>query len=542
MAEIHDQFDTILILDFGSQYSHLITRRCREWNVYAELMPCTQRLKDLNFKPKGIILSGSPYSVYDDDAPRVDPEVFNLGVPILGICYGLQEMAWNLKGKVTKCDHREYGFANLQISKIDGPNKSVDALFEGLGDEMQVWMSHGDQLSAIPDDFHVIGTTNTAPFAAIAHNSKPWYGIQFHPEVTHSLRGKEVIGRFVRDICKCNASWTMEEFIGKEITRIRQICGPKGRVIGAVSGGVDSTVAAKLMHEAIGDRFHAIMVDNGVLRLNEAKQVHEMLNKDLGVNLTVVDASDLFLQRLKDVEDPEQKRKIIGNTFINVFEEEATKIEAAAEEEEKKNGGKGEAKGRVEWLLQGTLYPDVIESISFKGPSATIKTHHNVGGLLKDMKLKLIEPLRELFKDEVRALGRLLKIPHHLVQRHPFPGPGLAIRILGPVTREQVKILQHADSIYIEEIRKAGLYDEISQAFAVLLPVKAVGVMGDKRTYEQVITLRAVQSEDFMTADWYVFPPEVLRRISSRITNEVAGINRVTYDISSKPPSTVEWL
>ncbi|KAH6913535.1 GMP synthase [Coprinopsis sp. MPI-PUGE-AT-0042] len=537
MSEIHDQFDTILILDFGSQYSHLITRRCREHHVYAELMPCTAKIKDVPFKPKGIILSGSPYSVYDKDSPHVDPAVFDLGVPILGICYGLQELAWNLGGEVTKCDHREYGFAEVQINKFGGSN--VDALFEGLGDALQVWMSHGDQLSKPPSNFHVIGHTNTAPYAALAHDSKPIYGIQFHPEVTHSPRGKEVIGRFILNICGCRPNWTMEEFIGKEINRIRDICGPKGRVIGAVSGGVDSTVAAKLMHEAIGDRFRAIMVDNGVLRKDEAKQVYEMLNKDLGVNLTVVDASDRFLKLLEGIEDPEQKRKIIGNTFIHVFEDEAARIEAEAEEEEKQGGA---AKGRVEWLLQGTLYPDVIESISFKGPSATIKTHHNVGGLLKDMKLKLIEPLRELFKDEVRALGRLLSIPAPLVQRHPFPGPGLAIRILGPVTREQVKILQHADSIYIEEIRKAGLYDQISQAFAVLLPVKAVGVMGDARTYEQVIALRAVQSEDFMTADWYIFPADVLRRISSRITNEVAGINRVTYDISSKPPATVEWL
>ncbi|KAJ3834263.1 GMP synthase [Lentinula raphanica] len=539
MAEIHDQFDTILILDFGSQYSHLITRRCREHNVYAELQPCTIKLADLHFKPKGIILSGSPYSVYDKDSPHVDPAVFELGIPVLGICYGLQEMAWAMRGKVEKSDHREYGFAQLQINKIHDGDTPVDALFQGLGEEMQVWMSHGDQLCEMPPDFHIIAHTRTAPFAAVAHNTKPFYGIQFHPEVTHSPRGKEVIGRFILDICGCRSNWTMQEFIGKEIARIREICGPKGRVIGAVSGGVDSTVAAKLMHEAIGDRFHAIMVDNGVLRLNEAKQVHEMLNQNLGVNLTVVDASDLFLSRLQDIQDPEQKRKIIGNTFINVFEEEAAKIEAAAEEEEKKGA---DAKGKVEWLLQGTLYPDVIESISFKGPSATIKTHHNVGGLLKSMKLKLIEPLRELFKDEVRALGRLLSIPAPLVQRHPFPGPGLAIRILGPVTRDQVRILQQADNIYIEEIRNAGLYNEISQAFAVLLPVRAVGVMGDARTYEQVIALRAVQSEDFMTADWYVFPAEVLRRISSRITNEVNGINRVTYDISSKPPATVEWL
>ncbi|KAK0205112.1 GMP synthase [Desarmillaria ectypa] len=531
MGEIHDSFDTILILDFGSQYSHLITRRCREHSVYAELMPCTVKIRDLDFKPKGVILSGSPYSVYDKDSPHVDPAVFDLGVPVLGICYGLQEMAWSMKGKVAKCDHREYGFAQIQIVKTEDTGSSAGALFEGLGDEMQIWMSHGDQLTEMPPDFHVIGHTSTAPYAAIAHNSKPFYGIQFHPEVTHSPRGKQVIGQFILQICGSKPDWTMQEFIGKEINRIREICGASGRVIGAVSGGVDSTVAAKLMHEAIGDRFHAIMVDNGVLRLNEAAQVDEMLNKDLGVNLTVVDASSLFLQRLEGVEDPEKKRKIIGNTFINVFEEEAVKIEDA------KDG-----KGRVEWLLQGTLYPDVIESISFKGPSATIKTHHNVGGLLKDMKLKLIEPLRELFKDEVRALGRLLSIPAPLVQRHPFPGPGLAIRILGPVTRDQVKILQQADHIYIEEIRKAGLYNEIAQAFAVLLPVRAVGVMGDQRTYEQVVALRAVQSEDFMTADWYVFPAEILRRISSRITNEVPGINRVTYDISSKPPATVEWL
>ncbi|OBZ66149.1 GMP synthase [glutamine-hydrolyzing] [Grifola frondosa] len=516
MAEIHDQFDTILILDFGSQYSHLITRRCRELNVYAELMPCTQKIKDLNFKPKGVILSGSPYSVYDADAPHVDPAVFELGVPVLGICYGLQEMAWNMKGKVAKCEHREYGFAQVQITKIGNGDSHADALFEGLGDELQVWMSHGDQLSEMPADFHIIGRTDNAPYAAIAHNSKPFYGIQFHPEVTHSPRGKEVIARFVLNISGCKTNWTMEEFIGKEIARIREICGPKGRVIGAVSGGVDSSVAAKLMHEAIGDRFHAIMVDNGVLRLNEAKQVHEMLNKDLGVNLTVVDASDLFLSRLEGIEDPEQKRKIIGNTFINIFEDEAAKIEADAEKEEAKGA---KAKGKIEWLLQGTLYPDVIESISFKARAR--RSRHITTCSKARRRTYSLSSLANarVTLDEVRALGRLLNIPNHLVQRHPFPGPGLAIRILGPVTR-----------------------DQISQAFAVLLPVKAVGVMGDARTYEQVIALRAVQSEDFMTADWYVFPPEVLRRISSRITNEVKGINRVTYDISSKPPSTVEWL
>ncbi|KIM22950.1 hypothetical protein M408DRAFT_18033 [Serendipita vermifera MAFF 305830] len=533
MTEIHDAYDTILILDFGSQYSHLITRRCREHNVYAELMPCTQKISELSWKPKGIILSGSPYSVYDEDAPHVDPDVFTLGVPVLGICYGLQEMASHFGGKIGGVPHREYGHADVEVITLGAPHELANRLLEGLEDQLQVWMSHGDQISEAPKGFQVVGRTKTSPFTAIAHESEPFFGIQFHPEVTHTPKGKEIIGKFILNICKCEASWTMQSFITKEIARIRELVGDTAQVIGAVSGGVDSSVAAKLMHEAIGDRFHAILVDNGVLRLNEAARVKKTLCEDLGVNLHVADASSLFLERLAGVEDPEQKRKIIGNTFINVFEEEGARIEGEVEQQ---------GRGKIEFLLQGTLYPDVIESISFKGPSATIKTHHNVGGLLKDMKLKLIEPLRELFKDEVRALGRLLSIPAHLVGRHPFPGPGLAIRILGPVTREQVQILQKADNIYIEEIRAAGLYDQISQAFAVLLPVKAVGVMGDKRTYEQVIALRAVQSEDFMTADWFAFPPAVLRKISSRITNEVAGVNRVTYDISSKPPGTIEWL
>ncbi|PWN51964.1 GMP synthase [Violaceomyces palustris] len=539
---IHSQYDSILILDFGSQYSHLITRRCRELNVYCEMLPCTQKIKDLDWKPKGIILSGSPYSVYDEGAPRVDPDVFDAGVPVLGICYGLQEIAWNHGGKVDPHDRREYGHAMIDVVKTG--DKHMDALFEGQEGQVQVWMSHGDQLSKAPADFEVIARTSTAPFAAMVHRTKQIYGIQFHPEVTHSPRGKELFENFIK-ICGCERNWTMETFIDKEIKRIREIVGPKGRVLGAISGGVDSSVAARLMHEAIGDRFHAVMVDNGVLRANEATQVYDMLSKDLGVNLTVVDASDLFLGKLKDVEDPEKKRKIIGNTFIEVFEAEVAKLEKAAEREEAEALSKGnahESKGKFEFLLQGTLYPDVIESISFKGPSATIKTHHNVGGLLEDMKLKLIEPLRELFKDEVRALGRLLGIPSHLVGRHPFPGPGLAIRILGPVTREQVAILQHADSIYIEEIRAAGLYDQISQAFAVLLPVRAVGVQGDKRTYDQVIALRAAQTTDFMTATWFPFPPEFLSKVSNRITNEVQGVNRVVLDISSKPPATIEWL
>ena len=540
--EIHSQYDSILILDFGSQYSHLITRRCRELNVYCEMLPCTQKIADLDWHPKGVILSGSPYSVYDEVAPRVDPAVFSMGVPVLGICYGLQEIAWNHGGSVDPHDHREYGHANVQV--VHTGDAHMDALFAGVGSEATVWMSHGDQLSRLPEDFAVIGHTATAPYAAIAHKTKPFYGIQFHAEVTHTPCGPALFENFVR-ICGCRRDWTMETFIDKEVARIRELVGPRGRVIGAISGGVDSSVAARIMHEAIGERFHAVMVDNGVLRMDEAKQVHEMLSTHLGVHLTVVDASELFLGRLKDVEDPERKRKIIGNTFIVVFEKEAERLEAEAEAQEAaaaREGRQGETAGKYEFLLQGTLYPDVIESISFKGPSATIKTHHNVGGLLENMKLKLIEPLRELFKDEVRALGRLLGIPAHLVNRHPFPGPGLAIRILGPVTREQVELLQRADKIYVEEIVRAGVYDQISQAFAVLLPVRAVGVQGDKRTYDQVIALRAAKTTDFMTATWYPFDYDLLARISNRITNEVPGINRVVLDVSSKPPATIEWL
>ncbi|KAH9813631.1 class I glutamine amidotransferase-like protein [Melampsora americana] len=538
LTDIAQSYDTILILDFGSQYSHLITRRCRELNVYCEMLPCTFKIKELKWRPKGVILSGSPYSVYEPDSPRVDPDVFNLGVPVLGICYGLQEIARTFGGKVIACDRKEYGSAMLDIRKVD-LNGNPNVLFDGLGDQVQVWMSHGDRVDSLPHNFQILADTPSAPFAAISHLTKPIYGVQFHPEVTHSPMGKEIIQRFVVGVCQSKTDWTMETFIDKEIARIRSVVGPEDHVIGAVSGGVDSSVAAKLMNEAIGHRFHAIMVDNGLLRMNEADQVRKMLNEDLGVNLTVVDATGTFLDALKGIEDPEAKRKIIGNTFIKVFEAKAEEIDV----ELQKQAGSQDSQNRINYLLQGTLYPDVIESISFKGPSATIKTHHNVGGLLEDMKLKLIEPLRELFKDEVRALGRLLNIPAHLVNRHPFPGPGLAIRILGPITQSQLDIARKADAIYLEEImREPNLYNAISQAFAVLLPVRAVGVQGDKRTYEQVIALRAVKTEDFMTADWFDFPPHVLRRISSRITNEVQGVNRVTYDISSKPPGTVEWL
>ncbi|AMD18570.1 HBL332Cp [Eremothecium sinecaudum] len=521
VEQVSNVFDTILVLDFGSQYSHLITRRLREFNVYAEMLPCTQKIAELGWKPKGVILSGGPYSVYAEDAPHVDQAVFDLGVPVLGICYGLQEIAWINGAKVARGEKREYGRATLHVQEVSCP------LFEGV-DNSTVWMSHGDKLHMLPEGFIVTATTDNSPFCGVAHESKPIYGIQFHPEVTHSSQGKILLKNFAVNICKANQNWTMENFIETEIQRIKTLVGPTAEVIGAVSGGVDSTVAAKLMTEAIGERFHAILVDNGVLRLNEAANVKKILGEGLGINLTVVDAADEFLDKLKGVTDPEKKRKIIGNTFIHVFEREAAKIKP-------KNGEE------IEFLLQGTLYPDVIESISFKGPSQTIKTHHNVGGLLENMKLKLIEPLRELFKDEVRHLGELLGIAHDLVWRHPFPGPGIAIRVLGEVTREQVEIARQADHIYIEEIKKAGLYNKISQAFACLLPVKSVGVMGDQRTYDQVIALRAIETTDFMTADWYPFEHDFLKAVASRIVNEVNGVARVTYDITSKPPATVEW-
>lgn len=529
----HTIFDTILVLDFGSQYTHLITRRLRELNVYSEMLPCTQKLSELSWKPTGVILSGGPYSVYADDAPHVDPAVFELNVPILGICYGLQEIAWHHGKNVAAGEKREYGRAALKLEKHTATSAHVDRLFAGLEQDFEVWMSHGDKLSRLPEKFVTIATTANAPFAGIAHLEKEYYGIQFHPEVTHTPKGTHLIKNFAVNICKAKQDWTMDAFVDKEIARIRGLVGEKGQVIGAVSGGVDSTVAAKLMKEAIGDRFHAVLVDNGVLRKGEAKQVHETLTAGLGIQLHVVDASQRFLSLLDGVAEPEKKRKIIGNTFIDCFQEKADEISAAAKDTPKA--------GNIEWFLQGTLYPDVIESISFKGPSATIKTHHNVGGLPEKMSLKLIEPLRELFKDEVRELGTGLGIPHDLVWRHPFPGPGIAIRIIGAVTPEKVRIVQEADEIFISEIRAAGLYRQISQAFAALMDGKAVGVVGDQRLHGHIIALRAVQTSDFMTADSFVFDGEWLKRVVNRIGNEVQGVARVVYEVSSKPPATIEF-
>ncbi|KAL1975070.1 hypothetical protein VTN31DRAFT_3462 [Thermomyces dupontii] len=533
-ADPHSVYSTILVLDFGSQYTHLITRRLRELNVYSEMLPCTVKPADLKFKPVGIILSGGPYSVYQEDAPHVDDAYFNLDVPILGICYGMQEIAYRQdKSNVIAGIAREYGHADLVAKSING---HVDRLFEGLEGEMKVWMSHGDKLGKLPEGFHVIASTANSEYAAIAHETKPIYGIQFHPEVTHTPNGTKLLKNFAVDICKAQQNWTMANFVEQEIARIRKLVGPKGQVLGAVSGGVDSTVAAKLMHEAIGDRFKAVLVDHGLMRLNEREQVQKDLTEHLGINLTVVDASKEFYAGLKGITDPEQKRKFIGGAFIDAFEAEAKKLEAAA--------GKTEHAGKIEWFLQGTLYPDVIESISFKGPSQPIKTHHNVGGLPKRMTegqgLKLIEPLRELFKDEVRELGRQLGIPEHLVMRHPFPGPGIAIRVLGEVTPERVEMARKADHIFISMIREAGLYNKIGQAFAALDPSRAVGVMGDKRVYENIVLLRAVESTDFMTANPFPFSHEFLTKVSTRIVNEVHGVCRVAYDYTSKPPGTIE--
>jgi GMP synthase (glutamine-hydrolysing) len=508
--------DKILVLDFGSQYTQLIARRVRENRVYSEIFPYNAPIgKILHFKPKGIILSGGPSSIYDRGAPIPDLKVFELNIPVLGICYGMQLMAHCLGGRVAKARKREYGQAELII------NHKAD-IFDGIPKKTTVWMSHGDRIERNPAYFQPIAHTDNSPVAAMANGSRRFYALQFHPEVVHTPQGKKIIRNFVFRICGCKPAWTMKSFIETTTREIQRKTGNK-KVVCGISGGVDSTVTAVLVHKAIGRQLTCIFVDNGVLRAGEARKVEETLRKHFHMNIDCVDASERFLKKLKGITDPEKKRKIIGNEFIRVFEEEAKKMQG------------------VEFLAQGTLYPDVIESISFKGPSATIKSHHNVGGLLKRMKLKLIEPLRELFKDEVRILGKDLLIPEEIINRHPFPGPGLAIRIIGEVTQERCDILRKADTIVLDEIKNAGLYTKLWQAFAVLLPVKSVGVMGDERTYENVIAVRAVNSLDGMTADWARIPHEVMGKISNRIINEVRGVNRVVYDISSKPPSTIEW-
>ena len=516
------QSSRILILDFGAQYSQLIARRVRESKVYCELVPADvslQRIKD--FKPTGVILSGGPSSVLDSDSPDMDEGVLQLGVPVLGICYGLQLLVQKLGGQIESADDREYGRAELEIVEDD-------PLFDGLAraDEQVVWMSHGDRVLGLPDDMHVIATSGGSPFAAVRSTAGPYWGVQFHPEVVHTANGVQMLENFVHKICGCEPSWTMSSFVDDAVESIRQQVGDKRAVCG-LSGGVDSSVAAALVHRAIGEQLTCIFVDHGMMRKNERQEVEALFAEALGVELISVDASERFLKALEGVSEPEKKRKIIGNMFIEVFDEVAARIT--------------EERGDVGFLVQGTLYPDVIESVSVKGKSVTIKTHHNVGGLPDDMKLDLVEPLRELFKDEVRAVGRELGLPARALGRHPFPGPGLGIRILGEVTPERLEPLREADAIMVEEIREAGLYDEIWQALVVFLPVQSVGVMGDDRTYENVVAVRAVTSTDAMTADFAHIPYDVLGRISNRIINEVQGINRVVYDISSKPPATIEW-
>jgi GMP synthase (glutamine-hydrolysing) len=515
----------ILILDYGSQFTQLIARRVREAHVYCEIHPAA-RGTDLAFvrafAPKGVILSGGPSSVFDRDAPTADPKLLELGTPILAICYGMQLVAHLAGGKVKPSTEREYGRADVTVRDASG-------LFAGFEPQgcITVWASHGDRIEQPPPDFRVTASSPNAPVAAFQHDSRPIFGVLFHPEVAHTPRGGEILHNFLFDICGCTPDWTPGHFIEHEIERIQRVVGGQSRAICGLSGGVDSAVAAALVQRAIGDRLTCIFVDHGLLRLNERDQVERAFKAHLGMDLRVVDAEARFLDTLAGIDDPEEKRRRIGHTFIDVFEDAARHVEGAAE---------------VQFLVQGTLYPDVIESSSPRGgPSVTIKTHHNVGGLRPDLPWKLIEPLRELFKDEVRQVGRELGLPEEIVGRHPFPGPGLAIRVLGPVTRERLDLLQRVDAIYIEEIRAAGLYDQIWQAFAVLLPIKSVGVMGDYRTYDHVVALRAVTSRDGMTADWFAFPADVLGRMSSRIINEVRGVNRVVYDVSSKPPATIEW-
>lgn len=511
-----EQKEKILVIDFGSQTTQLIARRIRELSVYSEIKTCFINLKEIiDFNPRGIILSGGPSSVYDEGAPTISPEIFDLGLPILGICYGAQLMAYLLGGKVERSLKREFGQAQITILR-ESP------LFKGFSpsESYQVWMSHSDRVEALPLGFVSIAMTANSPYAAFMHTEKPLFGVQFHPEVVHTKIGMDLLKNFVYEICQCSGSWNMPSFIEMAIEEIRTKV--KEKVICALSGGIDSTVTALLVHKAIGDRLIPIFVNNGLLRKGESEEVLSLM-EDLGLKVKYVDASSLFLERLKGVVEPELKRKIIGETFIEVFEKEAKEIEG------------------VKYLAQGTLYPDVIESCSFRGPSARIKSHHNVGGLPERMQLKLIEPLRELFKDEVRKIAEVLGLPKKIIWRQPFPGPGLAVRILGEVTEEKLAILREADAIVQEEMLNSQWYYKVWQSFAVLLPIKTVGVMGDARTYEYVIAIRVVESQDAMTADWVRLPYDLLAHLSNRIINEVKGVNRVVYDISSKPPATIEW-
>jgi GMP synthase (glutamine-hydrolysing) len=516
MKDIYSQ--KILILDFGSQYTQLIARRVREAQVYCEIHPFSLKLEKIKaFDPKGIILSGGPSSIYDKGAPVADQDVLSLGVPVLGICYGMQYMTYILKGVVAKAREREYGNAYVTI-------KDARTLFHGFNRRQEeiVWMSHGDRIDEMPQGFKVLASSKNSPIAAMADPSRKLFGVQFHPEVAHTPKGTRILKNFLFRVCGCEPLWTMSSFVERTVSDLRDRIGEE-RVICGVSGGVDSTITAVLLNKAVGSRLTCIFVDNGLLRRGEAQEVMELFRDLYHINIHKVDASERFLQKLRGVTDPEQKRKIIGREFIAVFEKKAKEL------------------GSAKYLAQGTLYPDVIESVSFKGPSATIKSHHNVGGLPEVMNLELVEPLRELFKDEGRQVGIELGLPREMVMRQPFPGPGLSVRILGEVTPERLEVLRSADVVLLDEIRRADLYEKVWQSFAVLLPVKTVGVMGDERTYENVVALRIVDSLDAMTADWTRVPYEILARISNRIINEVRGVNRVVYDISSKPPSTIEW-